>query len=123
MSCGCNQDPCVCPSEEEAPAPLPTLCDGDRVNNVWVEGADENGVGGICLLDTMEECQVIYSIERDPTARADLLRVTTNEYLINLANTVPTLSTEVEGDKLQTEGNQGTIPFYTLFRGQPPFAQ
>jgi hypothetical protein len=84
---------------------------------------DENGQGGICMLDTMEEHQVINSLQRSQRAKDDLLRVTSNEYLRNLALTTPLYPTANEGDVLQKEVNQGTIPFYTLFRGQPPFAQ
>lgn len=145
MSCGCNQNPCSCsggsscnqtpcscggcltgpnecPPQPEC-EPVPTLCDLDRRCNIWVEGADANGQGGICMLDTMDECQVVNSLQRSVRAHEDLLRVTTNEYLRNLARTVPLLPTVNEGDELQKEINQNTIPFYSVFRGQPPFAQ
>jgi hypothetical protein len=103
---------------------MPSLCDLDRKCNVWVEGVvDANGQGGICLLDTMEEYQVINSLHRSQRAHDDLLRVTSNEYLRNLAKTTPIYPTANEGDTLQKEINQGTLPFYTQFRGQPPFAQ
>ncbi len=103
-----------------------TLCDLDRRNNIWVEGVvDENGVGGICMLDTMEEYQVVSTLQRSQRAKDDLLKVTGNEYLRNLARTVPLLPTGEEGDQLQKEvnANAQSIPFYALFRGQPPFAQ
>jgi hypothetical protein len=102
-----------------------TLCDGDRVNNVWVEGADEDGEGGVCLLDTMTEAQVVGVLEVDERARADLRRVTTDLSVLALADSVPRLSTDVEGDKLQSDLNRNadSIPFYSVFRGQPPFAQ
>lgn len=140
MSCGCNHTPCSCANTcnqtpctcgtcpnvcaEPDPCPsIPTLCDGDRRCNVWVEGADADGQGGICLLDTMEEHQVVNSLQRSQRAKDDLLRVTSNEYLRNLATTLPLLPTYNEGDQLQKESAQNTIPFYSLFRGQPPFAQ
>ena len=143
MSCGCNQTPCSCNSgvsvtpicnltpctcggcapQLDCPA-IGTLCDLDRNCNVWVEGYDASkGVPGICLLDTMDECQVINSLQRSQKAKDDLLRVTSNEYLRNLANTLPLLPTGNEGDTLQKEVNQNSIPFYSIFRGQPPFAQ
>jgi len=103
---------------------LPSLCDLNRVNNVWVDGVvDANGQGGICMLDTMEEYQVIHSLQRSQRAKDDLFKVTSNEYLRNLATTTLLHPTINEGDQLQKEINQGTIPFYTQFRGQPPFAQ
>jgi hypothetical protein len=146
MSCGCTQTPCVCgapsvmpviPCCEQTPCscgtcppvvcvPMGTLCDLDRRNNIWVEGVvDENGVGGICMLDTMEEYQVVSTLQRSQRAKDDLLKVTGNEYLRNLARTVPLLPTGEEGDQLQKEvnANAQSIPFYALFRGQPPFAQ
>ncbi len=123
----CNQTPCSCGVCPTVCAPVnATLCDLDRRDNIWVEGVvAENGTGGICMLDTMEECQVINSLQRSQRAKDDLLKVTSNEYLRNLARTVPLLPTGEEGDKLQKEvnANATSIPFYSLFRGQPPFAQ
>ncbi len=122
-SCSCGASPCSCGGGQPACA-RPSLCDLDRKCNVWVEGVvDENGQGGICLLDTMEEYQVINSLHRSQRAHDDLMKVTSNEYLRNLARTTPLYPTANEGDTLQKEINQGTIPFYTQFRGQPPFAQ
>lgn len=146
MSCGCSQTPCTCSSGvsvtpittcNQTPCtcggcgcgdplspPVTTLCDLDRRNNVWVEGpVDSNGNGGICLLDTLDECSVINSLQRSQRAKDDLKRVTSNEFLRNLADTVPLLPTTNEGDTLQKEINQNSIPFYSVFRGQPPFAQ
>lgn len=126
MSCGCNQTPCSCAAPVRT-----TKCDlyrpGDK--NVWVERADQPGntAPGICLLDTMSKEQVIYSLERDDVARADLLKVTTDPELINLAQTITRLPTQELVDMEQTTGNrpqeQAGIPFYGIFRGQPPFAQ
>lgn len=118
-----DQDPCA--GEvlgEEGPT---TYCDRDRKNNVWVQGADENGAGGVCLLDTMTESQVVYSLQRDPKARADLKRVTSNADLLALADAVPTLDEDELGDGLQSKTNRNadSIPFYSIFKGQPPFAQ
>jgi len=100
---------------EETVTPA-TLCDLDRTDNVWVEG-------DVCMLDTLREDQVIYILQRDEKARADLCRVTSNEHLRELAATVPRLSTERPGDKLQKQGNQNTIPFYATFKGRPPTAR
>lgn len=102
---------------------MPTKCDRDRVNNVWLEGADENGVGGVCLIDTMSEEQVVFVLQRDEVARADLKRITSDADLLNLADTVPRLQTVETDDQLQTQLNRHseTIPFYSQFRGQPPY--
>jgi hypothetical protein len=101
-----------------------TLCDRDRTNNVWVEGGDGDG-SGVCLLDTMSEEQVIYVLQRDEKAREDLRRVTSDEHLLELAETVPRLPTTPLGDSLQSEVNRNadSIAFYSVFRGRPPTAR
>jgi hypothetical protein len=123
MTCGCNQTPCTCENTCETPSNATTLCDLDRKNNVWVEGADAEGNNGICLLDTIEEGQLIEVLQRDPLARTDLKRVTSNVYLQNLVDTLPMLPTDYEGDTLQHEQNQGTLTLYNVFHGVPPFNQ
>lgn len=134
MSCSCQKTPCICPP----PRPC-TLCDRYQqgMTNVWVSkarsgtslvgpDADEN-VPGICMLDTMTRAQVIYVLERDEKARADLLVVTSNRELLHLARTVPRLPVVEETDAEQALINRpnepAQNPFYAIFRGQPPFAQ
>lgn len=134
MACSCNRNPCGC-SAGSSPAGCGkpcTKCDlyrpGDK--NVWVErgcsSADVNAPG-VCMLDTMTDAQVIYVLERDEKAREDLLKVTSDPHLRELAHTIARLPTQQEDDKLQTDVNRNhapaSIPFYALFRGQPPFAQ
>jgi len=130
MSCGCQSSPCSCAGE--CPTPPTTKCDryvpGSK--NVWVErGNSPNDVNapGVCMLDTMTEEQVIYSLERDEQARADLLQITSDPHLLELAKTIPRLptveQTDVEQAELNQPNNSGSIPFYSIFRGQPPFAQ
>lgn len=116
----CDDDTTM--TEESVPT---TLCDGDRRNNVWVEGnVDENGEGGICMLDTLSEEQIIYILQRDEKAREDLRRITTNERLLELADTVPRLTTDYVGDVISKGLNQGAVsPFYSVFRGRPPTAR
>src|SRR5512137_224318 len=105
-----------------------TYCDRDTKDNVWVERADWSPEApDICLLDTMSECQVIDVISRQARARADLLRVTSDPHLLYLAATVPRLGDVEEDDALQDDLNRNeepeSIPFYGIFKGQPPFAQ
>jgi hypothetical protein len=127
-NCGCSSTPCSCATTDASadgqdtdPSHYRTLCDGDRVNNVWVEGARPDGTLGICMLDTMEEYQIINVLQRDPKAREDLKRVTTNQYLQELLAKIPMLPSHNEGDQLQKEANQGTMALYTVFRGVPPW--
>lgn len=116
----CPPDPgCSCP-------PGMTLCDGDTKNNVWVERGTPGAIG-ICLLNTMSEAQIIHVLERDERARADLLRVTTNPRLLQLARETPRLPLAEEADQIQTDVNRNAVAasnaFYGIFRGQPPFSQ
>lgn len=125
-NCGCNLSPCACiansTSDTENIA-RPTKCDLDRRNNIWVEGADSNGDGGICLLDTMEEHQVIRCLHQSERSHSDLRKVTSDPRLLELANTVPLYPLQNEGDQLQVSVNSSTIPLYTIFQGNPPYAQ
>lgn len=123
MSCGCNQAPCAC-------QPACTKCDRDRTKNVWVERGNNPGsenAPGICLLDTLTEAQVIDIVERDEQARKDLLRVTSDPRLLEIAVKTKRLTTAEEADLQQKWVNKNEAPagnpFYAVFRGQPPFAQ
>jgi len=100
------------------------------MKNVWVErgcSSIDATAPGICLLDTMCRAQVIYSIERDDKARDDLLAVTSDPELRQLAHTVPRLPTaevaDMEQSYLNRSNDPASIPFYAISRGQPPFAQ
>lgn len=111
MTCPDDQDPCQ-------PTTPTTLCDGDTTDNVWMDGQ-------VCLLDTLNEYQVCDILSRDEVARKDLLRVTTDARLLELARTVPRLPTGVASDECQRKvnTNPASLPFYTVFAGKPPFAQ
>lgn len=131
--CSCGKNPCVC-------CRRCTKCDlyVQGTPNVWVERGDvspdlfgaatpDYSRTGICSLDTLKEHQVIYIIERDEKARADLLKVTSDPRLRHLALTIPKLPTQELVDAEQLNQNRpnepASIPFYAIFRGQPPFAQ
>lgn len=92
-----------CPEPE--PPPCCTKCDRDRENNVWVDRGTPGAIG-ICLLDTMTEDQVIYVLERDERARADLRRVTSDCRLLELADQVKRLPTEEHMDVQQRFWNR-----------------
>lgn len=120
--CDCTPDP-NCQALDPGCGAATTKCNRDRTNNVWVEGGNpETGEGGVCLLDTVTECQVIWILERDERARDDLLRVTDDPRLLELASTIARLPTNE--DPAPVKGMTNTdVPFYSAFRGQPPFAQ
>lgn len=107
-----------------------TKCDLDRTNNIWVEkgpfpGDDQRP--GICLLDTMKPYQIVYTLEHNPRAAKDLLRVSSNPYLVYLATNVTLLPTQELVDMEQNYGNRNgqkeSYPFYGVFAGKPPVAQ
>jgi hypothetical protein len=95
--------------------------------NLFATATPDYGVPGVCSLDTLKEHQVIYILERDDRARRDLLLVTSDPRLRMLALTVPKLPTQELVDAEQLNQNRpnepSSIPFYAVFRGQPPFAQ
>lgn len=88
-----------------------SLCDGDTTDNCWIED-------GVCMLDNLCKEQVVYILQRNERARRDLLRVTTCEELLDLANTIPSLPTERDDDKLMRTFNTGDcLPQYTVYGG------
>lgn len=102
-------------SEDQCPEPedrVPcSLCDGDKTNNHWFQ---EN----VCVLDNLTASQVTYILQHNEVARVDLLRVTSNPELLDLANTVPRLPTTEEDDELmKIQAKQTPLPFYQIFRG------
>jgi len=112
--------------------PPTTKCDLYRpgMRNVWMERGDtpnDANLAGICMLDSMTDAQVIHTLELDEQAREDLLKITTDAHLLELAHTIPRLPTveqnDVEQAQLNQPNNPNSIPLYAIFRGQPPFAQ
>lgn len=121
MSCGCRATPCSCGVSS-------SKCKSGLRDNVWVErGTGGENAIGICLLDTLSEPQIIDIVERDEKARRDLLLATTDARLLEIAQKTKRLTTSEEADLQQKWVNKNeapaSIPFYGLFRGQPPVAQ
>ena len=128
----CNDSPCTCQPDDACQTAPATKCDlyVPGTENVWVERGDSpNDVNapGVCMLDTLQDCQVVYILERDDKARRDLLAVTSDSHLRELALTTPRLPVveqmDAEQARINEPNNPGSIPFYAIFRGQPPFAQ
>lgn len=90
-----------------------SLCDGDCEKNIWF-------VNGKCKLDELTFDQVYFILQRNPSAKKDLLRVTTNQELIQLATYSQLIKDPIEDDmrpyRLVNNPAQ-TLPFYTLFKG------
>lgn len=90
-----------------------SLCDGDCVNNMWF-------VNGQCRLDQLLYDQVYFVLQKNPHAKRDLLRVTTDEILRWLANNTKLIQSEIQSDQRPynvINNPKHTLPFYTLFRG------
>jgi len=103
--------------------PRCTNCDRDTKNNVWLERGTPGAIG-ICLLDTMTRSQVIYCLEHDERSRADLLRITSNPDLLELAATVTRLPTVELMDAMQSDFNRegpSTNVLYSTFKGISPW--
>jgi hypothetical protein len=93
--------------------PSKTLCTGDTSKNIWYQG-------GKCKLDQLTYSTVIYILSRNRNAKADLLRITSDPCLIQIANrtglVVPTIEDSARVEARLNNPAQ-TLPFYTLFRG------
>jgi hypothetical protein len=95
-----------------------TVCNGDNTNNMfWRPGAE--GFPGQCILDEMTYGQVFAVLQRHPKAAEHLLRITDDETLVAMANTVPLIESEiVSNQKVVDRLNANTTTrYYTLFRG------
>lgn len=88
-----------------------TVCNGDKQNNIWF-------VNGQCRLDQLSYEQVYRILEMNPRAKKDLLRITTDPTLIDLANTVKLMQPDsTDNDVAADLVNKNTLPFYTQFKG------
>ena len=100
----------MCDNCRSAPG---TLCDGDCADNIWF-------VNGKCLLDNLTYDQVYFVLQRNPNAKKDLLRVTTDRNLLELARQSRLIMDTIQDDMspYRVINNPArTLPFYTLFRG------
>lgn len=122
----CYAEPCACHLPLNYSFPNgPTRCDryDPSQPNVWVEKGGP-GYTGICMLDTMTDDQIIYTLIHDDKAREDLAKITTDPTLLAMVQEVPKLPGQSETDREQALVNMpheiGTAPLYSVFRGKPP---
>jgi hypothetical protein len=90
-----------------------SLCDGDCSNNMWF-------IQGKCRLDQLTYDQVTFILQRNPHAKNDLLRVTTDECLRRMALEIPLVQSQIQQDQRPynvINNPKNTLPFYKLFRG------
>jgi hypothetical protein len=90
-----------------------SLCTGDLVDNIWYQD-------GVCKLDQLTYDQVEFVLLRNPDAKRDLLRVTSDPTLIQLAHETGLVADEIEDGMIAyriINNPKQTLPFYTVLRG------
>jgi hypothetical protein len=124
-SCECNQDPCCCQYAEIDPCALVnpnpacgSMCNLDTHDNCWYV-CEQVGYLSQCRLDQMTYGEVIEVLERYPFAARDLMRITSDPALLELARTVHLRAPQQEDDAVAENliNKTNTLPFYTIFRG------
>lgn len=117
--CG-DQDPCanLCWDDKVNPKfPPCTVCNLDTSNNIWFRPG-YNGHQGACKLDQLTYGQVIRVLRTVPCAGADLLKITDDPCLVELANKVKLIVPEKEQNAILSKRmSKGSLPYYTLFKG------
>lgn len=94
-----------------------TVCTGDLTNNIFFI-PKAPGYPGRAILDEMTYDQVHNALLTLPAAKKDLLRITDDPTLIAMANETKLVVSEfTEGDNTQRKFMQGTLPYYTILRG------
>jgi len=89
-----------------------TLCQGDKSNNIYFQN-------GKCKLDEISWEELYLTLRKIPQAKADLMRITSDPILLQLARETRLESDELEDDKAAADriNKDNTLPFYTIFRG------
>lgn len=90
-----------------------TLCTGDLTNNIWFQC-------GKCQLDLLRYEQVEFILQRNPNAKSDLLRITNDPVLIQIAMETRMITDDIEDNLIPyrvINNPQQTLPFYYVFRG------
>jgi hypothetical protein len=94
-----------------------TMCTGDRTNNVWFQSGAP-GFPGKCRIDDLTYGEVVYILSKNPFAKRDLLRITTDPNLVRLANESRMIESEgKDNERAADRVNANTLPFYTVFKG------
>lgn len=108
----CCDDPCK---------PNNSRCNGpDRRCNSWVDGADPvTGEGGICLLDQLTDDEIACILQKNPFARVDLPKATTDPALLALLEKYPLFTTNDAAETLMNRIGAGDAPLaYTVIGGR-----
>jgi hypothetical protein len=120
---GCGGIPCSCGRHACFSDPVNlnpngcTVCTGDTSNNIWVQPGPP-GYPGKCKLDLLTYEQVYCVLQRVPCAKADLLKITSDQCLVNLANSTQLVVPEKEDNAIAASRlMRNSLPYYTVFRG------
>lgn len=82
----------------------------------WEPGAP--GFPGKCKLDLMTYSQVYAVLTRTPQAKKDLLKITDDPILRDMANRTPVTESDWEdGARVEKRLNANTLPYYYVLRG------
>lgn len=94
-----------------------TVCTGSTSGNIWFQPGPP-GYPGKCKLDLMTYEQVFRVLQRVPCAKAHLLRITTDECLVRLANHTKLVMPPQEASQMvERRLNANSLPYYTVLRG------
>lgn len=94
-----------------------TLCSRDTSDNIFFVPRAP-GYPYRCILDEMTYEQVTAVLERIPEAREDLMRITDDPTLLNMAMDVPLTEGEHEdADQLKAKLDPVSLPYYSVLNG------
>lgn len=95
-----------------------TVCNKDKHNNIFFVPRAP-GFPGRCILDEMTFEDVHRALATIPRAKQDLLRITDDPELVEMAKESRLVQSEHDDSKAATDmiNKRGTLPFYTVFKG------
>ena len=95
-----------------------TVCNKDTSNNIFFVPRAP-GYPGRCILDEMTFEDVHRALTTIPKAKEDLLRITDDPELRDMAMESKLVQSDADDNKVATDliNKRGTLPFYTVLRG------
>jgi hypothetical protein len=124
-TCGCGVTPCRNdPNKEYGPEdpvnPDPahcTLATGDTTNNIFFVPRAP-GYPPRCVLDELTYEQVAIILQRVPCAKADLMRITDDQILLEMARDSRLIESPLDEDeRMRKKMHENTLPIYTVLNG------
>jgi len=94
-----------------------SVCTGDVRCNMFFQDRAA-GFPGRCILDEMTYEQVWNILLRNPNAKGDLMKITSDPILLSLARESGLIESDQTADERAAKRiNANTLPFYTSMRG------